>query len=263
MKFKEMVYTRPDVEKYASRMRDLFKSFREASEVEKQISLWEEVNALRKEVSTMHTLVSIRNSINSNDEFYEKERDFWISVTGELSQLEDEFRKIILESKFREELSEKFGSLVFAMFEQANKTFSPDIIEELVLENKLTEEVDKLRANAKVIFRGQEYTLSHMVKFTTSTDADERYEAIKTVTKFYEDNSSEFDRLYDELVKTRTKMAKKLGYENYVRLAYDRLGRLDYSPQEVATYREQIRKHIVPLATKLINRQAKRNGKEK
>ena len=53
-------------------------------------------------------------------------------------------------------------------------------------------------------------------------------------------NSNEFDEIYDKMVKVRTRIAKKLGYENYVQLGYDNLGRTDYTPEDVKNYIKQI-----------------------
>ena len=75
---------------------------------------------------------------------------------------------------------------------------------------------------------------------------------------FFEQNNDEFDSIYDELVKTRDRMAKKLGYENYIELGYKRLGRIDYNASDVANYRKQIIEEIVPLAEKIVRKQAKR-----
>ena len=41
----------------------------------------------------------------------------------------------------------------------------------------------------------------------------------------FEENESQFDKIYDELVKVRTNMAKKLGYDNYVVMGYARMSR--------------------------------------
>ncbi|MDY0011195.1 MAG: M3 family oligoendopeptidase, partial [Candidatus Izemoplasmatales bacterium] len=54
--------------------------------------------------------------------------------------------------------------------------------------------------------------------------------------------------------------AKKLGYENYIQLGYDRLGRTDYNHEDVANYRKQIYRDVVPLVAELKKRAAKRIG---
>ena len=55
-------------------------------------------------------------------------------------------------------------------------------------------------------------------------------------------------------------MAKKLGYENYIELGYKRLGRTDYNAKDVKTYRDQVYRDLVPVASKIYEQQAKRIG---
>ncbi|MCS0543553.1 M3 family metallopeptidase, partial [Aeromonas veronii] len=65
---------------------------------------------------------------------------------------------------------------------------------------------------------------------------------------------------YDQLVKVRTHIAHKLGFKNFVELAYVRLSRTDYNAEMVANFRKQVKDHIVPLSVKLRERQAERIG---
>ncbi len=64
------------------------------------------------------------------------------------------------------------------------------------------------------------------------------------------------------LVKVRHEIATTLGYKNYVELGYIHMNRIDYNAEMVAKFREQVREYIVPVATKLYKRQAKRIGVE-
>ena len=47
-------------------------------------------------------------------------------------------------------------------------------------------------------------------------------------------------KIYDELVHLRHDMALKLGFSNFIELAYLRLGRTDYDATMVANYRKQL-----------------------
>ncbi|MGE5702539.1 MAG: M3 family oligoendopeptidase, partial [Clostridia bacterium] len=64
----------------------------------------------------------------------------------------------------------------------------------------------------------------------------------------------------DELVKVRTKIARALGYENFVQLGYARMHRSDYNSEMVANFRRQVKEYIVPIATSLKERQRIRIG---
>jgi len=104
------------------------------------------------------------------------------------------------------------------------------------------------------------YNLSQMAPFAQSKDRQTRKEASLAVSAFFEEHEATLDRIYDELVQLRTTIAKKLGYENFIQLGYDRMGRTDYGAAEVKTYRDQIYQDIVPLVTQLTARKAKRLG---
>jgi M3 family oligoendopeptidase len=51
-----------------------------------------------------------------------------------------------------------------------------------------------------------------------------------------------------------------LGYKNFVELGYARLTRTDYNAEMVANFRKQVEEYIVPVATRLKERQRKRIG---
>ena len=89
---------------------------------------------------------------------------------------------------------------------------------------------------------------------------DVRKAATKAYWGWFEDHEKELGDLYDQMVKVRTKMARKLGFDNYIPLGYLRMKRLDYDQNDVANYRKQVFEDVVPFANKLYARQQKRLG---
>jgi len=110
------------------------------------------------------------------------------------------------------------------------------------------------------MFEGKERNLNELQPFMESTSRETRRKAFEANWKFFADNSEELDRLYDELVKLRNDMAKKLGYKNFIELGYARMCRSDYDHNMVANFRRQVKEHIVPVAVKQRQRQRKRLG---
>ncbi|MCF0113456.1 MAG: M3 family oligoendopeptidase, partial [Bacilli bacterium] len=76
-------------------------------------------------------------------------------------------------------------------------------------------------------------------------------------------HEDELEAIYDDLVHVRDKMAKKLGFKNYVELAYLRMNRFDYDAKAVEGYRDEIHDVVTPLAGKLLKAQFKRAGIKK
>lgn len=262
MKFTEFPYQRPDLAAAKSEIEILLEDIATGKDAPTELKAIFRMFELNDRLSTQGQLVGIRNSINTTDPFYEKEQEFFDENMPVLQEYEHRFLQKLLASKNRKALEKKLGKLIFVRGELAQKTFKPEIIGDLQQENKLSTEYSKLIASAKIPFEGKIYNLSQMAPFVQSKDRETRHKAQLAVSAFFEQNEAGFDRIYDELVKLRDGIAKKLGYENFVQLGYDRFGRTDYGPKEVKTYRDQIYADIVPLVTDLTARKAKRLGIE-
>lgn len=260
MKFKDYEYIRPDVEKMESDFEELLAKFREAKSSDEQDHIIEEITKLRNNLDTMHTLVSIRHSINTLDEFYEQEQNFMDENSPRFMNMVTKFYKELIKTPFRKELENTWGEQLFNLAQVQIETFSEEIMDDLVKENKLSTEYDKLIASAKIYFQGEERNLSQMRPFMESKDREIRRTAAKAYMDFFAQNEVEFDRIYDQLVKTRDAMARKLGYENYIPMGYKRLSRTDYDANMVKAYRDQVYRDLVPLVEELKERQKNRLG---
>jgi len=260
MKFSEYHYERPDVKAFEQKFKELLDAFTSAGSYEEQDQAMKGINKLRSEFDTLQQIASVRHSIDTNDEFYKAEQDFFDENGPVVQEYITDYYRALVGSKFRSELEKKWGRQLFQLAELSLKTFSPEVIEDLQQENKLTTEYAKLIASAKIQFEGEERTLSQLIPFQQSTDRDMRKRAMEASSGFMAENEETFDRIYDDLVKVRTKIAKKLGFNNYVELGYARMARTDYNAGMVASFRNQVLEHIVPVATKLKERQKNRIG---
>ncbi|MBR3227228.1 MAG: M3 family oligoendopeptidase [Erysipelotrichaceae bacterium] len=258
MKFKDLKYERIAYEDIERDFTELLKKLKEAADKETFMKVFKDINVYRGHIMTMNTLCSIRHTIDTSDAFYETENDYWDETSPRIQEFETDFFRTVIECPFRNELDipETFCKLG----EYSLKSFSPLIIEDLQEENRLATEYGKLKASAKIDFRGNTYNLSSIATMLNDDDRNTRKEAAKAVTKFYEDNEDKFDEIYDKLVKVRDRMAKKLGYRSFIELAYLRMNRFDYDEKMVANYRRQVLEDIVPIASKIYAAQAKRIG---
>jgi M3 family oligoendopeptidase len=260
MKFTEIEYKRPELSETEREFTELLKEFDAAETFEAQSAAMEKINKLRSRFETATQIASVRHTINTEDEFYEKEQEFVDESSPIYSGLVNQYYQSLVNAKFRTELEEKWGKQLFTIADLALKTFKPEIIADLQRENQLASEYQKLIASAKIDFEGEVRNLAGITPFEVSADDDLRKRAAEAKWGFYEQNHEALDRIYDDLVKVRTEIARKLGYKNFVELGYARMGRSDYNAEMVKNFRDQVAKYIVPVATKLRERQAKRLG---
>ena len=260
MKFEEFKYERPElseVQKQYALYEEKMKACQDADEF---MVLFKEINQFRGHLSSMMALASLRYTIDTSDEFYVKENDYWDENGPYYQQCNNQFYRTILESPLRKQLEERIPSTFFQLIENELKCFDEVIMEDLQLENKLASEYQKLIASAKIEFDGKTYNLASLSALTQSKDRDLRRRASYAHVQYFEEHEKEFDRIYDDLVHVRDKMAKKLGFKNYTELGYVRMNRFDYNEAMVDNYRRQVLKDVVPLANELSEKQRIRLG---
>ncbi len=263
MKFSDFKYERPVYESNKKEFNNIIKKISESNTYKEQKENIDILNKLRNSIETMSTIASIRHSINTEDEFYEKERVYWDEYSPLYEELNSLFYKEVVNSKFKDEIEYDFGKQFVSIAEYSLKGFSSEIISDLQEENKLCSRYTKLLASAKINFEGKERNLSELGKYMLSKDREIRVKASKAYYGYFEENEKKFDDVFDKLVKIRDKIAKKLNFNNFVELGYIRMMRTDYNADMVKNFRKQVLEYIVPVASDLYKRQANRLNLDK
>ncbi|MBR0437493.1 MAG: M3 family oligoendopeptidase [Clostridia bacterium] len=258
MKFSEMPYKRPDPDAVKESLRALTERLKAAKSYEEAKAVFLEKEEQAKDVVTLETLAQVRHTIDTRDTFYDEENEFWDSFGPEVEEYEQAWLDAMLASPFRKDFEAEYGDLMFVNAEIAQKTFSPEIIEDMQKENELTTEYGKLIASAQIPFEGGVYTLSQLTPFKTDADDARRLAAWRAEGRWYKEHQERFDGIYDELVHLRDAMGRKLGYDGYTQLGYYRMGRNCYTKEDVEQFRAAVRKYLVPVADAILREQAKR-----
>lgn len=263
MKFEDYKYEKVDIKDFSEQFNHHIERFNGSKTFQEQNDEMTKLIEMRNHFETMATLVEIRQSIDTKDEFYDKEKNYYDEIRPIYQGLVTNYYKSLINSKFKNDLVDEWGEWIFKIAELEIKTYSDEIVEDLKLENKLSTKYSKLLASAEIEYDGKVLNLSQMGPYLQSKDREVRKEAAEKATEFFEENETKFDEIYDKLVKLRDRMAKKLGFENFTELGYLRMGRSEYGPKEVAVFREQVLKNIVPIANKIRKKQEKRLGLDK
>ncbi len=213
--------------------------------------------------STAASLSNCRFTLDTRDEFYQGEVAYYDEVGPELSDLITKYSSMMLDSPYRKDLEAKLGEELFKSYEVQRKSFSPEVVEECKKENALTTEYSKFMSEMTFEYDGERYPLAFLRGKLASADRDVRRKACEALGKGLKENSAELDRIYDELVKIRTEIARKMGYENFIELGYYRMGRTGYNRGMVEKFRENVKADIVPAVCALKERVARKLGLEK
>ena len=261
-KFSEFEYRRPDMGALKKELNGLSAAVKNASsfsDVEKAIFAF---SALQSELQTEISLAHIRHTINTADKFYEKEQEFFDRAIPAATPYLIKWYKAILGTKFRTDIDSRFGVQYLLGAEKEYSAMSPKLMADMVKENKLSTQYQKLLASCKVEFNGEVCNLSGLNKYRQDPDREMRRKAAEATSDFFEEHEKELDEIYDKLVKLRTKMGKKLGFADYTPLGYLRMGRT-FTPEDSASFRKQVEEYLVPVCSGLRRKQAERIGVDK
>ncbi|MNX89422.1 Oligoendopeptidase F, plasmid [compost metagenome] len=165
-------------------------------------------------------------------------------------------RAALLESPSRAHLEARFGKLLFAQFQIEHEAFAAPNIPLNVEAGDLSTRYERTLGTAEIAVDGETLTLSRAGALLTHPDEAKRKAAWEAIAAWTFAHGEEFHGIYSDLAALRQRMAENLGEANFIPVGYRRMRRLDYGPAEVETFREGIKRHIVPLLKKLRAKQA-------
>ena len=178
MKFSEFPYERPDYEAVKAQMEAMLDQLAAAKEPQTFLEVFGRINELRNHCNTMATLCSIRHSINTKDESYDAETNYWDEYSPLYQNLESKLFKLVLHCPFADELKSVIPETYFKEAEYSEKSFREEIIPDLQEENRLSTEYEKLIAGAEIEFEGKTYNLPQL-KALTGLSKTTLYDLIK------------------------------------------------------------------------------------
>ena len=208
-------------------------------------------------------LAAMRHDGDVSDKFYEEEQEYYDEISPKIESFKVKYQKLLFNSKYRTYLENKIGQVPFKDIEIQLKAFDDVLIPLKQEENALTSRYNKLIAQTKVEFRGETLNLSLLGKYLKSKDRATRIEASKVRSEKLLTIADELDEIFDKLVANRNAQAKAMKYDNYVELGYYNMKRNSYDKNDVAKFRNQVKKFFVPLASKMHEERRKRLGLEK
>ena len=262
-KFSEIEYSRPSVDKFcecAMSTRLKLMAARDADVVENAIM------GFQREMSafdTAYTLCMIRHDLDTSDPFWNDEMEFFDENYPIISDLSAGVYTALLHSEIREELEERFGPMIFRKTQNQREIVSSEVLDDLAEESTLETEYSQILSEADILFKGKHQTISTMTPYLESTDREVRKKAHKAVSDYFSGQKEKFDEIYDNMVRIRTTIAKKLGFSDFVELGYKRMERYDYDPEKVKVFRDNVVKYIVPITSEIRRLQKNRLDVEK
>ena len=260
IKFQDIPFLRLDMETYKRHFEEELARFEEAKSLEEAYDALLDIDTLMVKYQTMATICEIRNTMDVTDPFYKEEAAYCDKIRPEYDALENRLNKAMVKSPYREELSYYTGKEAFLKAELKERCFSPDIVEDLREENRLSARYSEMTATLMADTEEGKVPLSSLGKHMGSENREERSKYSRIWEETWAGIGKELDEVYDGLVKVRARIAGKLGMESYTQIGYFSMGRTSYGKTEVKAFRNAVKEKLVPVVVKLFEDQKARLG---
>ena len=259
MKFSEMPYQRVVYEAIEKRYFELIEECRRAKDKKELKIVFQKKHELDDDLTDM-SLCYVRHDMDVNDSFYAEEQAYYDEISPKLTELDNQFQNVLLDTTHRKAAEDILGPQVMAMMENSIKGFHESIIELVQEENILTGKHNQLTSTAVVHWQGKELKRSLMTPYIQAKERNTRKEASLACSASWEIQRDKLEDLFGKLVHNRDRQAKQLGYPSYVELSYCRMNRIGYTPDDVREFREAVKQELVPLLMKMENDRKERLG---
>lgn len=237
VRLEDLEYTRPDIKKTLTDFKILLEDFMVSNSFKETNNLFIRLNLLQSQFITAEKKCRNLNNIDNSEEF-----NFFDEMTPIYKDMENIYYKALLKSKFKDELKATWGEQIFTIAEKELEIFSRDIVADLVEENKLmTKYKFTIESKLKLI-------PSESIIIGNITDNDKRKEYYTKYQRAYLDLEDDLKDIFLSLVEVRTRMAKKLGFDNYIEMGNLRRKRYTYTSSQMENFRETITQTLLPVS---------------
>lgn len=248
---KDLQYSRYTIEEYRSAVEPQIDRIEKSSDFDDVLSARAEIVKADSRMSTMAALANARYTLNTRDEFYVKEVEYYDEVTPYQQQLMSRYSQALLNGKFKKEIAEHLSPALIKSMENLAKSTDEKIIGDLQQEAKIVMEYSQLMSTMQFEYGNEKLPLSVVKGHLNDSDRSVRKEAALSIGKGLSQHREKLDDIFDRLVKVRDTMAKKLGFKNFIELGYLRMDRKDYDAADVKKFRANVLKFLVPEITRL------------
>jgi oligoendopeptidase F len=181
-------------------------------------------------------------------------------VDPKLRAVGAELDRKVVSSPFAKELDQNRYGVLLRKLAVEVEMFRDENIPLFTEATKLDQEYSKINGAMTVEFDGKTQTMPQMARYLEETDRGLREKAWRAIAERRLVDADRIDRIYDELVRIRQRIAENAGYGNFRDYQHRRFMRFDYTPADCMTFHDSVAGSCVPSMRELNAQRAKDLG---
>ncbi|MBO5713299.1 MAG: M3 family oligoendopeptidase [Clostridia bacterium] len=251
MKFSEIKYERFVVQNLITCYNSAKTVIENAKNVEEILSVRKGVVEVYSKLDTAFNLAYIRWSQNTANEFYNAEKRYYEENIPLVLESESGYINAILNSEFLDEIKGNIPEILLEIYQSKLIANNPKITKDIIIENLESSNYSNFISALTVDFNGENIPFTVLKKYMVDSDREVRKNAYNALGERLEKDAEFLNSNFNNLVKIRTKMAKKLGFDNFTKLGYYRMNRIGYTRNDISKFRDAVVKYIVPTVNRI------------
>ena len=128
------------------------------------------------------------------------------------------------------------------------KLVNKNNVDNQVEESNLVQLYHKTAAAPSIQFNGETLNFYGLLKKMQDPDRKIRKAALTAWSELYQSIADDLNDIYTKLIDNRIRQAEVLGFKDYTEMMYLSMERFDYDREDVARYREMIRKFLLLIS---------------
>mgnify|MGYP001203386296 CR=1 FL=1 len=248
-------------DKIASYFQDLLdRDIQSVEELEKWMLDRSELEAVLEEDQAWRY---IKMNIDTRDADLGDAFAFWVKeISPNVAPYSHNLNLKLVENPFYKELDQEKYRIYLRGLDKAIEIYREENIPLFTEMETKQQEYGAIAAKMSVEIDGETMTMQKAAQFLKSTNRAKREEVYVKVNERRMQDRDALDKLYDELIALRQKIAHNAGFKNYRDYKFAAMGRFDYTPADCHDFHASIAQEITPIINQIDAERKEKMGLE-
>ena len=190
----------------------------------------------------------IKMNIDTRDKELGDAFSFWVKeISPNVAPFDHKLNLKLKENPFYEDLDKEKYRIYLRSLDKAIEIYRDENISLFTEMQTKQQEYGAIAAKMTVDIDGETMTMQKAAQYLKSTNRAKREEVFAKVNERRIKDRDTLDKLFDELIALRQKIAYNAGFDNYRDYMFAAMGRFDYTPSDCYDFHASIAQEITPI----------------
>ena len=194
----------------------------------------------------------IKMNIDTRDEDLGNAFAFWVNeISPKVAPYSHKLNLKLVENPFYKDLNQEKYRIYLRGLDKAIEIYRQENIPLFTEMETKQQEYGAIAAKMSVEIDGENMTMQKAAQFLKSTDRAKREDVFIKVNERRMQDRDTLDRLFNDLISLRQKIARNAGFDNYRDYKFAAMGRFDYTPSDCYDFHSSIALEITPIINQI------------